>query len=145
MQIISYIPIHVIPQEVVPPEIYSIYGDRSWQFMDARILWTIDSIRDYFGRAIKINNWHTKGSFRYRGFRPPNYVGVILSQHRFGRAVDFDIDGMSAHEVRDVILSDKKLDFKMYITAIELGVNWVHIDCRNVNLPHILTFNAGGV
>ncbi len=56
-------------------------------------------------------------------------VGAKYSQHRFGRAVDFDVKGISAETVRN----DIRKGYFSEITCIEADVNWVHIDVRNAN------------
>lgn len=97
--------------------------------MDERLLMTIDAMREHYKRAITINNWYTGGSFRNRGFRPmTGNVGAKYSQHRFGRAVDLDVYGIPAEQVRNDIRSGLFPE----ITCIEKDVNWVHIDVRNV-------------
>ena len=76
---------------------------------------------------IGVNNWHEGGPFSQRGFRDDPATGSTFSQHRFGRALDFDVVGMAADEVRSWILNHvKELPF---ITRMERDVNWVHIDC----------------
>lgn len=146
MEPITYKPQYLLPQEVVPPEVFKVFGERSFQFLDSRILWTIDAQRIYFNKPILVNNWHIGGAFMYRGFRPPACpVGATLGQHRFGRAIDYTVIGMPAEEVRAVILSQRRMDMNRYITAVELDTEWVHIDCRNTNSDQILTFTPGGV
>ena len=46
-----------------------------------------------------------------------------------GTAVDFDVQGMSAEEVRKWIERNKVL--LPYPIRLEEGVNWVHLDMRN--------------
>lgn len=145
MEPIRYTPTFFTAHEFVPSAIYQEFGEQSWRFIDARMLWTMDAMRIYFNRPITVNNWHVGGDFEGRGFRPPySSIGSPLGQHRFGRAVDFDVSAVSADEVRAVILSGDTLDLNRYVTAVELGVRWVHIDCRNGGGLKIFTFNAGG-
>jgi hypothetical protein len=110
--------------------------------IDDRILITMDNIREYFDTQVYINNWMHGKSFRFRGFRPSWCdVGSQHSQHRYGRAVDFDVVGIPAEEVRkEILVNQKKEEFK-YITAMEYGTNWVHIDCRNIDCSGIKLFN----
>lgn len=112
--------------ELMPSKEYEPY----WLIlMDERILRTLDAIRTHYNRPVTVNNWHSGGSFRNRGFRPMiGTVGAKYSQHRFGRAVDFDVHGISAEQVRNDIRSGLFPD----VTCIEKDVNWVHIDVRNV-------------
>jgi hypothetical protein len=121
----QYIPIHFTWQELMPSAEYAHY----WLIlMDDRILMTLDAIRMHYKRPVHVNNWHLGGKFSLRGFRPmTGKVGAKFSQHRFGRAVDFDVDGIPAEQVRNDIRSGL---FPL-ITCIEADVNWVHIDVRN--------------
>jgi hypothetical protein len=143
-----YLPTHCKVQEYVCPEIYNKYGDKSIWFMDPRILWTIDAIRDLFNKPIIINNYSfssVQDPFKYRGLRPFGLHGIEaqMSQHFFGRAIDFDVIDYPPNTVREEILSNQKEAAFKYITALELNVNWVHIDCRNYDKTNgIFTFTA---
>lgn len=121
----QYIPKYFQWHELVPNAIYKDY----WLIlMDVRLLMTIDAMRMHYNRPITINNWINGGKFRYRGFRPFDCnVGAKFSQHKFGRAVDLDVSGISAEQVRNDIRSGLFPE----ITCIEKDVNWVHIDVRN--------------
>jgi hypothetical protein len=133
--------------EFLPPEVYDIWGKRGlYYFIDVRVVVTADQIREFFGAPFKTNNWWWRrragrstedpDCFRYRGYRPdayytsqgtlPNGVG---SQHRFGRALDGDVVGVTAAETRDVIMNHQ--DRFPYIRRIEDNVNWLHFDVAN--------------
>lgn len=120
-----FVPKHFQWYELMPSEEYKPY----WLIlMDERILRTLDEIREYYGRPVIVNNWHSGGKFRLRGFRPmTGNVGAKYSQHRFGRAADFDVQGISAEQVRN----DIRNGCFPAITCIEAGVSWVHADVRN--------------
>lgn len=142
----SYTPQHFRPAELVCPEVYSVYGARALMFMDSRILWTADAIREHFGRPVVINTWQWRevGGHCYRGLRPwSSQIGAAMSQHKYGRALDFDVDGMPAAEVRAEI-RDRWRDVPAFrfITALEDGVDWVHIDCRNTGSEELMVFRA---
>lgn len=122
-------PKHFIPQEYVPPEIYEQLGDKSILLIDYRILKTDDTIREYFGVPVIINNWHKGGKRKYSGFRTAECnVGARWSQHRYGRASDKLLTGIDIKKVRKEILINQK--HFPYITVIEDGVSWLHTDCR---------------
>jgi hypothetical protein len=133
----NYTPKHFKVQELVPSEVFKIFGNGSLFLLDSRILFFIDSLREYYNKSITINNWHDSGSFQNRGFRTPNTTtGGYYSQHRHGRAFDLDVLGVPAEEVRQFIIkqyNNIKYSFLKYITCIELDVNWVHIDNRSVD------------
>jgi len=126
-------------KELVDKKTFSNIGWNAlyWCF-DSRLLWTADAIRHYFGRPMLINNWDMGGNLQYRGFRPFNCnFGAKFSQHRFGRAIDFNILGMDDQEVRKIIKEKGRSEscFK-YINRLEdfKGMNWVHIDLANYTL-----------
>jgi len=60
--------------------------------------------------------------------------------HRLGKAVDFDVKGMSAEQVRGVIRMNQVELMRLGLTRIESGVNWVHIDLKETGLNHIYEF-----
>ena len=128
-----YKPKHFDTRELVTPHAYQRLGDGALLLMDDRILIALDTIRNLFERSITVNNWHYGGGFTQRGWRDDAEVGSKFSQHRFGRAVDFDVKGMTAQEARDAIIEMWPLSSKLqHITRIEDGVNWCHIDCAPV-------------
>jgi len=113
--------------ELVPPEIINLPEDYLWELFDENILRVIDNIRETLDRPITINNWKIGGSFSLRGFRPKNTkIGAPQSAHKLGKAIDFDVKGMTAEEVRKYLIKNYKLFPE--IGRIEDDVNWVHID-----------------
>lgn len=139
-----YIPKNFQSHEFLPPEIHKVFEDRGYKFMDNRILWTMDAIREYFGKPVYVNNWYWGGDSIARGLRQfDSPVGAALSQHKFGRACDFTVKDVDSEIVRQTILkgkSEQDAHF-MYITALELGTPHVHIDCRNTGKSDIFTFH----
>ena len=132
-----YIPKYFVIQELVPPAIYEAYGDKAWQFLDERLLVTLDALRTALGPMI-INTWHSEKMTKAYGSRTESGLrsfdtrtGAKYSQHKFGRAADIIFTKMQARAVREYILAHK--DKFPYITAMEDDVSWVHIDVRNVH------------
>jgi len=134
-------------QEFVPQKIYEKYRDSSLWFIDPKIVSLAQMMRDYFGKSMTINNWHNGGSFNYRGFRNDSFyyewdssISAYkskrkgkLSQHRMGRAIDCNISGMTADEMREAIMSNEQQWLEMGITTIEDGAyspTWLHFDIR---------------
>jgi len=121
--------------EFVGPQVYKKYGDDAWKFIDIRLLQTIDVLRYWIDKPITINNYYWGGSFKQRGLRTnlgSIFMGkfkkgiLYLSAHVLGKAVDFDVQGMTAIEVRNWIVANQKIfPFKI---RLETGVNWVHLD-----------------
>lgn len=134
-------------EELVSDSVYRKYGDKSWEFIDIRLIETIDKLREVFNKPITINNWKWGGSLKQRGLRAnkdeivANKKDYYISQHCLGKAVDFNVKGLSSKEVYDFILENK--DKFPYITRIE-DINktptWVHIDLSNTSSDDIIIF-----
>jgi hypothetical protein len=129
--------------EFIDPMTYSARGERSLQLMDYRIICAIDYLRTTINRPIIINNWASGGQFRLRGFRPEGTrTGAKWSQHKFGRALDFHVPGMTVAEVHKVIQAHSRfLIERGWLTTIEDSRDtptWTHIDCRFTGLDEIV-------
>jgi len=127
--------------ELVSKQVYEKYGETSWQFFDPRLLMTIDWIRERLNKSITINNWEWGGGFSQRGLREntseivrdkTNRDLIYLSGHVLGMAVDFDVEGMTAQEVRDWLEENK--DELPYAIRLEKDVIWVHLDVRDTGV-----------
>ena len=129
-------------QEFIPPVIYNKWGDRSIWFIDKRIFLLADFIRNRLGKSMTINNWHTGGAFSLRGFRPPETTtGGALSQHRFGRAIDFNIAGMTPQEIYKDITDHFDMYSKAGLTTVEdiaFTTGWNHVDIRQIDSDKLL-------
>jgi len=131
---------HFVIQEFVPKGIYDSFGDKSTWFIDPNLIKLAEVIREHFGKPMTINNWHTGGQFFERGFRvPESTTGARYSQHRFGRAIDFNVEGLAAHEVYLEILNNESLFRLAGLSAmenIEFTKTWTHVDIRNIPLSN---------
>lgn len=125
---------HFIIQELVPPSIYNVWGDRSIFFLDPRLVSLADFVADFFKAPVLINNWNTGGPLDLRGFRPPDTLtGGKLSQHKFGRAFDCNVKGLTPKEVYDEILVNEKQFMNSGLTTMEdinFTKTWNHFDIR---------------
>ena len=68
-------------------------------------------------------------------------TGSWLSQHKYGRAADFTVDGLTPNEVRADMLANQALFMQRGLTAIEseeYAPSWVHIDMRITQLTELL-------
>lgn len=132
-----HIPNHFQLHELVPESVYK-QRDGSpalWWVFDPRILRAADVLRERYGPMV-CNTWRSGAQIHFRGFRPPTTdVGAVLSQHRFGRALDLIPQKCTAEEIRQDIISNpdmvQDITGTWLITAMETGVDWLHIDCRN--------------
>ena len=123
-------------RELVPENVFSDRGEKSWQLIDDRLIVTLDAIRDRFGPVV-INTWHKGGGRRECGLRVPGGAYYRpYSQHSFGRAADCLFVKSSVEDVREYIINNPK-EFP-YVRGVELDVDWLHVDVRNYD--EVLTF-----
>lgn len=129
----SYIPKHFKPQEFLPNENYDL------SVMDDRILELADLVRELLGVPCTINaNGRT-----LCGFRPKDCkIGAPKSQHKLGKAVDLHPIGMTADDGRTIIRKAVDAGGLVNLGGVELGVNWIHIDCRDRINGKVLYFSA---
>lgn len=131
--------------ELVDSKTVKIHGERAWKFLDYRLLYALLIVREGLGKPITVNT----RKLQQRGLRTilqqlvKNYFykdKLYLSAHLLGKAVDFDVEGMTAQEVRDWIISNKDLfPFKI---RLEGEVTWVHMDVIwELKNPMVYVFN----
>jgi hypothetical protein len=122
-------------KELVCPHVYEKFGEKAWRFLDERLLENLDWIRENLDKPIVVNNWAQGGEYSQRGLRCTRCILVIeqvdlrkvyLSAHIFGKAVDFNVVGMTAEEVRQWIKAHAK-DLP-HPCRLEESVSWVHLD-----------------
>lgn len=121
--------------ELLCPHVAKKFGAKGLRFMDTTILDNLTWIRSRIGRPIRVNNWQNCGKLSQRGLRC-NCCALVaaktkaatpyLSAHVLGKAVDFDVDGMTAEAVRKWI-KEQGVDLP-YPCRLEEGVSWVHMD-----------------
>ena len=124
-------------EELVCQNVFKKYGEFAWNFLDPRLLLNIERIRARIGRQIIINNWRSGGDFSQRGLRC-NLCSLVnsnkelyMSAHILGKAVDFNVDGMLAEEVRVWIYENARL--WPYPMRLERDVSWVHLDVYDMD------------
>ena len=134
-------------QELVSEAVYKKYGEKSWEFIDTKLIKVLDLLREHFNKPITVNNWLWGGNLQQRGLRAnkdelvANKKDYYISQHCLGKAVDFNVKGLSAQEVYDEILRNiEKFYLISRIENIKDTPTWVHIDVANVDKFKI--FNA---
>lgn len=127
-------------RELVGPRTYKKHGERAWKFFDFRLLETLLILRINIDKPIIINNWHKGGVYKQRGLRTiiqqivKNFTyknKLYLSGHLLGKAVDFDVIGLTAQEVRNWIKMNQHLfPYKIRLEQDKNGkhINWVHLD-----------------
>lgn len=134
---------HFRIEEFIPEQIYKTYGDKSIWFVDIRLIEGMEWLRTYFNASIIINTWHTGGTFQNRGFRSPQAtVGARLSQHKFGRACDFNVSGLTVPQTYNAIVADwdtiRKHTFFTTLEDVADTPTWIHIDGRQTRSNELL-------
>lgn len=136
---------HFDVRELVTPEIYAKFGSNSKWFVTEKQINFAEFLRNHFGKAITINNWHTGGHLQNRGTRNPiSDVGAVYSQHKLANGIDFNVSGMGSDQVYDYILANEKLFMEAGLTTLENKLftkGWTHADFRITGLNHILIVN----
>lgn len=132
-------------RELVPEELYKEFhakglADRLWTAFDDRVLKALDGLRERFG-PLTVNTWASGGAFRESGLRSfTTDTGAALSQHKFGRAIDFRSRRVTPKEIYEDLVKSGGLNtgfrtspgdnpWKL-ITRVEYypGITWTHID-----------------
>jgi hypothetical protein len=128
--------------EFVPKSTYIARGEKAIELMDRELLIFIDKLREALDKPITINNWKWGGTFSFRGLRTEESEFYSrYSQHSYGKALDFDVQGMSGEEVRQWIIKNRELAWVKPITFIEDAVNWVHVDTRPTENDGLIVWN----
>lgn len=129
-------------REYVSPEAYAILGNSSIWLMDLRIISFKEWLEQYLSALVVVNDWHKGGQYHQSGFRIPadQTSKAVLTQHKFGRAIDMKAKGYDPEQIRQIIRDNyKSLNARFGITCIELDCpTWAHADCRWTGLDHLL-------
>ena len=121
-------------KELVCKHCYDKFKDNAWQFLSTELLSVLYTLRYViFNKPIIINTWHKGGSFTQRGLRcnicsiVDNKTGVYLSAHILGKAIDFNVEGLTSDEVNKVVVDNA--DKFEYPIRLEINTDgWSHID-----------------
>ena len=122
-------------RELVSEDVFNKDGENAWRFFDPRLFEVMLFIRTELNKPIYANKWHKGKNLSQRGLRE-NTCSIVkgktlddkmyLSAHVFGQALDFDVKGMSAEEVRQWLV--QKADELPHAIRLEKGKTWVHLD-----------------
>jgi hypothetical protein len=139
-------------KELVDPIVYRKHGESSWKFICPMLQETLLILRKNINKPITVNNWSFGGRFTQRGLRTNVSAMVLnknylyLSAHMFGKAVDFDVKGMTACEVRQWIVDNA--DLFPYQIRLERNlkgkpISWIHLDIiQDESKPKIYLFDV---
>ena len=116
--------------ELVDPVTYKKFGEKSFRFIDKRVISVLTFLRDYYKQPITVNDYMFGGKYKESGLRIPSlFYYKPHSCHSSGRAVDIKVKGVSAVDVQRDILNVIYDEVKvMGLTAIEKDTpTWTHI------------------
>lgn len=129
-------------RELVSPEAYDKLGHAAHWLLDPRLIAVVQAIRDLAGKPITVNDWHTGGQHKQSGYRMPDCTtGAALSQHRFGRAADLKIAGMTPGEALQLVTQNWPALSALGLSTVEdvsLTPTWLHVDVRLTGHPSLL-------
>ncbi len=128
-------------KELVSKQVYEyftkLYGESfCWRFFSEQELRDLDTIRDYHGQEIIINNWASGGSFSQCGLRS-NVDPLVKSKttpycsgHTLGKA--FDLHSSDCHKLYkdvDYLMKNGKLKaLKRIESPVSTKYGWCHVD-----------------
>ena len=141
--------------ELVGPRTYRKHGERAWKFFSTDALEALLITRKGIDKPFTVNTWKWGGRFTQRGLRSniqnlarqmTKSFKLYLSAHPLGEGFDFDVEGMSAVEVRKWIVQNQHL----YPTRIRLErnkngkpISWTHLDTiQELHNPKVYLFDV---
>lgn len=129
--------------ELLPKELY--YDEESgWDWIDSRLIATLDWLRKETGVPLIVNNWKWGGKRNFCGARIPASADFsygsrhTLRTDRKVMAADIISTKMSAAQMRNLIR--RKKNELPYPVRIERYVSWLHIDVDNPGLVQVYEF-----
>lgn len=143
-------------EEIVSPPCFKKYRHKGSYFFlsrfDPRLLETMIYIREGLDRKITINDWLWGGALDERGLRD-NLTSIVkgkntvyLSGHVLSMAFDFDVEDMTAQEVRQWLVDHANtLPYKIRLEHKINGkvILWVHLDVIDEpKNPKVYLFNV---
>lgn len=129
---------HFKVQELVSKIVYQKYGEFCWRFFSDELKQDLDTIREYHGMSITINDWVFGGAnnFTQCGFRSnldPLVKGkstLYCSAHCMGKA--FDLHSKDNKKLYNDVVALKNAGKLKAVSRLESPTStkygWVHID-----------------
>lgn len=119
---------NMVIEELVHPDIYNKYKDKSWEFLNPKMLNIIEVLGSTFGRIV-INNWKNGGKYKDSGLRTT--FGSSGSAHRFGLGFDLKFLDTPNEKVYNYIVKHQELFYELGLRRVEdfkYTPTWLHID-----------------
>lgn len=134
-------------KELVCPHVYDRHGESAWRLFDPRIIEVMAWLRRTINKRIYVNM--PSLGLTQRGLRcnlcslvkAKTEAGILyVSPHLLAAGFDFDVEGMTAEEVRQWLVQYK--EELPYPIRLEQDVNWVHCDVLTNSKEKIIFFPA---
>lgn len=149
----SYKPKWFGVKELISPAAWNKRQLKALYGIDARLLITMDTLRDILTEidpvkaALTCNDWSFGGKRKYSCLRlSTDPYFTQFSAHGRGQAADLISKHYTADELREIIIEHR--DRFPYLTRMEIGVNWLHIDVFNLPMTapegSIMLFSKSG-
>ena len=142
-------------KELVSKQVYEyftkLYGESfCWRFFSEQELRDLDTIRDYHGQEIIINNWASGGSFSQCGFRSnmdPMVKGkttLYCSSHMMGKAFDLHSSDIKKlyKDVETLYNLGKLQAIKRIESPNSTKYGWCHVDSFQTTCKGLEVFTA---
>ena len=129
---------HFKIQELVSKLVFDRYGDFCWNFFSDDFKRDLDTIREYHGKGITINDWCFGGTnYTQCGLRSnldPMVIGkttLYCSAHCMGKAVDMHSkDNIKLwNDCKYLIEKGKLRTINRLESQLSTKNGWVHVDC----------------
>jgi len=128
-------------QEFLPPEEYKLVESSEnpleafYKLVDKRIIDLAVFVREFFGKPVRVNTWHLGGQFKERGWRNKRTkTGAKYSDHKIGKAFDFNVVGLTDNEVKEKIMQNEKLFYAAGVRRMEhknYATTWTHLSVND--------------
>lgn len=125
---------HFDLREFIDPITYDEYGDKSIDFIDARLFAIAEKLRELTGKSVAINNYSYGGNRHESGLRRQDSpTGAKHSAHKEGKAIDCVVTDWNAKDVHALVLSNEKTFYDLGVRQMEditFSPSWTHLSTR---------------
>ncbi len=127
---------HFNIKELVSPLVYKKFGDAAWKFFDEDVLKDLDTIREYYGASIVINDWACGGTLKQCGLRcnkddlVTSKKDVYCSAHIMAKAFDLHSGNIQKlYKNVEFLIKNKRLKkIRRIESAQTTKYAWCHVD-----------------
>ncbi len=106
-----------------------------FKLVDKRVVDLAVFVREFFNKPVRVNTWHIRGELQYRGWRPKSCkIGAKFSDHKIGKAFDFNVVGLSDDYVKEQIMKNEDIFYKAGVRRLEhkdFATTWTHLSVND--------------